>query len=1058
MTTQKGSTLSKGIKRTALSLALGACFVGGVHAQSNSAGAVAGRAASGDTITITNPATGFTRTITAGNDGSYRFSALPTGKYTVSRNGGATREITVSVGTAANVDFVSPPSATGGDATTLDVITVQGSAINPIDVSSVESTTILTAEQIARIPVARDVTSVALLAPGTVKGDTAFGNLASFGGSSVAENAYFVNGFNITNAFKNLAFAQLPYEAIAEQQVKTGGYGAEFGRALGGVVNVVTKRGSNEFHAGGNIFYTPASLRGTVPNIYSNGGINTGTTTTIGATQEPSYLLADNSKDSLGDVATAAVWASGALIKDRLFAYGLVQFNKNQDQEAYGSLASGNSTVASTTSTSTSSEAPTWLLKMDWNISDNHLLEMTAFSDKRKTETEVYRVASPNPPTGSPVGTLRDARKLLQRTSYLGTQYLETGGTSYSLKYTGYLSDTFTLSALYGHLESSRSDYGVAANGVRTSYEGRFGTGTGCPGISDSRPLAGRNPAVIPSCNFIPGGLLGSPNNEDKRDQFRIDAEWQLGDHVLRGGVDADRFESFDGETREGGALWQYISNTNVVKNIFENGSNSKIESTAFYIEDNWNITPNFLAYVGLRWDTFENKNGLDQTYAKIDNQFAPRLGFSWDVNGDSSFKIFGNAGRYALPLTATVAIRGASASLFSSEEYTFTGIDPTTGAPTGLTPVPGTLHYSNNEFGLPKNADSFASRNLEPMYQDEFILGFQAQITDSTSVGVRGIYRNLKRAIDDQCDYRAVRDWAAANGFVVNEDTQGFQEHNPDAPNEVSFYNPGFPFCRLYNPGSDGDFVMDVNGDGTFERVKIDADILGPKAKRTYQAMEFFFESQWDKAFLQGSYTYGRSRGNSEGGVNSNNGQDDTGTTIDFDYPELMQGSYGYLPNDRRHSLKLFGNYEVSDEWSVGGSLIVQSGRPVSCFGVYGSDDGVGYNTAYYSCSQDTGVNVVNDLGLRRRNNGTVIVPRGTAGRTPWTRDLSINVTYAPNWAEGLSFKVDVFNVLNEREATSLNEFGELTGGVPAGYLAYKQPATFQTPRSYRFMVQYDF
>src|SRR6185312_16251288 len=102
-------------------------------------------------------------------------------------------------------------------------------------------------EQIAKIPVPRDITDVALLAPGTVRGDAAFGNLASFGGASVAENAYFVNGFNITDSFKGLQFAAIPFQAIAQQQVKTGGYGAEFGRALGGVVNIVTKRGTNEF-------------------------------------------------------------------------------------------------------------------------------------------------------------------------------------------------------------------------------------------------------------------------------------------------------------------------------------------------------------------------------------------------------------------------------------------------------------------------------------------------------------------------------------------------------------------------------------------------------------------------------------------------------------------------------------------------------------------------------------------------------------------------------------------------------------------------------------------
>ena len=88
-----------------------------------------------------------------------------------------------------------------------------------------------------------------------------FGNLASFGGASVAENAYFINGFNITNSFRNLNFAQVPFEAIDEQQIKTGGYGAEFGRSLGGVINQITKRGTNEFHAGGNVFWSRKDLR-----------------------------------------------------------------------------------------------------------------------------------------------------------------------------------------------------------------------------------------------------------------------------------------------------------------------------------------------------------------------------------------------------------------------------------------------------------------------------------------------------------------------------------------------------------------------------------------------------------------------------------------------------------------------------------------------------------------------------------------------------------------------------------------------------------------------------
>src|SRR5918993_820825 len=293
--------ITKGLKRTALSVALGMCFAGSVYAQSNSTGSIAGTTTAGATVVIENPATGFRREITAGADGSYRVSSLPTGTYKVTA-GGQTRDVTVTIGGTAQ-----------GTTSLGTVQVIGGPSINAVDVASVESTTILTSEQIAKIPVPRDITSVALLAPGTVKGDAAFGNLASFGGGAVNENQYFVNGFNITNAFKNLNFGQVPFEAIAEQQIKTGGYGAEFGRATGGGVNVVTKRGSNEFHAGGNIFWTPDSLRGNNPDVYYN---------------DPRYpdgkrIISDNSKDTAGDVMSGSLWASGAIIQDRLFFYAL---------------------------------------------------------------------------------------------------------------------------------------------------------------------------------------------------------------------------------------------------------------------------------------------------------------------------------------------------------------------------------------------------------------------------------------------------------------------------------------------------------------------------------------------------------------------------------------------------------------------------------------------------------------------------------------------------------------------------------------------------------------
>lgn len=1007
---------SQGLKRSALTVALGLCFVGGVQAQTNTSGSVNGRAAAGDTITITNPATGFSRTITVDAGGNYRFAQLPSGQYQVSRNGGAPRTTSVNVGTSSNVDFIT----SGGDAQTLDTVTVIGSgAVNPIDVSSVESTTILTAEQVAKIPVPRNATSVALLAPGTVRGATAagFGALPSFGGSSVAENQYYVNGFNITNTFKNLAFAQVPFEGIAESQVKTGGYGAEFGRSTGGVINMITKRGTNEFHAGGNVFWSPESLQEASPDLFYNDGL----------------WVSNNSRDK-GWEATAALWASGALIKDRLFAYGLIQYGKTQSDSFTSRF--GNTNLDSR------SKRPQYLAKIDWSITDNHSLELTAFSDKREFEDDYYTAQFPDS-TIDPVTGRRTigADPTTTNGAYVGTDFNEAGGNSYVARYTGYITDNFTISALYGHGEFSRSNYGVSGAGLVQEYTGNLtGPVAGCPRVIDTRRgvSTGARPA-IKGCSFL--NFLGRRDALDTRDQFRIDAEWQLGDHLLRFGYDADKFKSVDGIAYSGGALFIYQTTGPIatpserVRYLsFRTGANVGVDQQAFYIEDTWNVTDNFIAYMGLRWDTFENKNGEGETYVKISNQFAPRLGFSWDVFGDSTFKVFGNAGRYALPLTAGVATRAASASLFEEVYYSYSGVDPATGAPTGLTRLPNPrtgstdTRYLNGEDGRPKFAAGYAVRNLSPMYQDEYILGFQKQLTDNFSLGVRGIHRDLKAAIDDSCDYATLLTYATGNG-------------------------PGtkFNYCFLFNPGKDAVVFADFDGDGNAEEKTIPGALLSTKAKRYYTALEFFAQGNWDRFFLQGSYTFARAIGDTEGGVRSDNGQADTGTTSDFDYLATQIGAYGYGPNDRRHSLKLFGNYDLTEEWSMGANLLVQSGRPISCIGVYKGFETSHYGNIHFSC--DPGV--PDDHG----NNGDTIVGRGTVGRTPWTQTLDLNVAYKPAWFEGLQFKMDVFNVLNDTKPISVNELGEDGNGDPtSARTTYRTPTAWQTPRSVRFMVQYDF
>ncbi|MCL6713803.1 TonB-dependent receptor [Pseudoxanthomonas sp. z9] len=1005
MTTHKGYKLSKGIKRTALSLALGACFIGGVQAQTNTAGAVAGRAEAGDTIKVTNPSTGFSRTFTVGNDGSYRFAQLPTGQYQITRNGGEPRSLTVSVGTSTNVDFV------GGNTQTLDAVTVTGTLVNPIDVSSVESTVVLTEQQIDRLPVARDATSMALLAPGTTLGDSRLGGdqkqggkLASFGGSSVAENVYYINGFNVTNLINGVAFSELPFEAVSEAQIKNGGYGAEFGRSLGGVINVIGKRGTNEWKFGGNVIYSPDWGRGSPiryipnPNLYFDGP---------DANTTPEWQRTPSDKDWIA-VETPGyneslrynVYASGPIVKDRLFFYALAQ-GTDGTTKTYGN----------TEQSENKSDAPQYYVKLDWYITDNHVLEVTGFRDREEQNSNYWF-------SNSSYGTGKGAQKLPN--SY------QWGGDNYIGKWTGYFGDSLTLSALYG---VGKYDH--------TSQIGAFG----CPRVTDART----SPATNYGCWTVTSA--DRPDANEKRTAYRFDGEWVVGDHTIRFGVDNEDYDfvggtkytgqAVDGTSRiirtlaPGGIITNngYTNNTGapidyVEMRHFENGGEFTLTNSAYYLEDSWQITDNFMAYIGVRNESFENLNAAGQSFIKIDDTWAPRLGFSWDVNGDASFKLFGNLGRYYIPVMGNTNMRLAGAELDYTDYYAFEGT------------------FTNDQYQLPVLGAQLGDRwvvsdggtpdprtvvdpNLKPMYQDELILGFQAQLSEKWVGGVRGVYRKLATVMDDYCSYQMPYDWAIENGYTADE---------------ADAIGTAVNHCFLMNVGEDLTMNADLHGDGNLTKLTIPASALGiPKAKRKYSALEFFFERLWDdKWTVQGSYTYSKSKGNTEGYVKSDIGQDDAGISAGFDYPALADGGYGYLPNDRRHVFKIFGAYQITDEWRVGGNFIAQSGRPVNCMGFPRSQwPEPGYAGYAMYCNNQ-------------------LVPRGTFGRLEWNSSLSLNLTYEPTWLEGLRISADVFNVFNDRSVLSVNEQCESAANTTLA--GCHQPLSANAPRQYRFTVEYDF
>ncbi len=148
-----------------------------------------------------------------------------------------------------------------------DLVVVE--PVLPIDPTSATSATNLKARDIAALPIARDFNSFVALAPQAIyqAPDISYHSEGiNLGGGTIADNAYYVDGLNVTQPAYATTATNLPYNFIQEVQVKTGGYEAEYGRALTGIVNVITPSGGNTFHADGFSFYS--GDRTTLPARY----------------------------------------------------------------------------------------------------------------------------------------------------------------------------------------------------------------------------------------------------------------------------------------------------------------------------------------------------------------------------------------------------------------------------------------------------------------------------------------------------------------------------------------------------------------------------------------------------------------------------------------------------------------------------------------------------------------------------------------------------------------------------------------------------------------------
>lgn len=683
------------------------------------------------TVTAWHVDTARTRTAVSGSDGRYRFSGLAVGTYAVTGVLGGSQtstiiaEVHVGEGTVVDLRVES--------ARAVEEVIVTRESIPLVDTTRSETTRIVTAGDLERLPIPRDPNAVVMMAPGAVYGDTAFGTgrrrqqygtgygYASLGGASVAENVYYINGMNVTNVRTGLGASTVPFEFYDQFQLKTGGFGADFGRATGGVINSVTKRGTNQWEWTLGGYFEPDALRGRVPNV-----------------EHPSPWRRYDTVGGLDEKDEHDVFVSvgGPVVSERLLIYGIYDFRSVDEDtyRAYGRLSKA------------TEEAGFWGLKVDWLLSDNHRIEYTGFSD----EKTAHQTSFPwNDETGE-----------------VGEQYRTTefsrGGVNHILAYRGYFGPRFAASALWG-----TGEYDL----TNASPED-----ADCPVALDNRQRFRR----VLGCwtNFTRSG------GKDEREVGRVDVEWVVDEnHLLSFGADREVKTSFDHLGYSGGGYYRYfrvepgivLDNGAVVPDgitevtryrQFERRGDFDVIASSFYIEDEWLIAPSATLRLGLRNERYDNRNSVGASFVKMTDQFAPRVGLAWDPIGHGTSRLFANYGRYHLPVASIVNIRMASATLFTEDWYVLDGAiaeDGTAALETRLGPQTA---YAD---GTPSDVRTIADQSLRPMVQDEYIVGYEWELIEDIVASTTFTYRNLAEGIEDVTTDQALGRFGDFNYVLAN-------------------------------------------------------------------------------------------------------------------------------------------------------------------------------------------------------------------------------------------------------------------------------------------------
>lgn len=653
----------------------------------------------GVTLVMTSPNLIGSRSAVTDAAGKSRSVFLPPGQYEVTATftGFRTQKASVKVdlGGNHNVELKLEPAGASEELVVIADLPV-------IDQKSTESGGNFSEDTFTKVATGRKASDIMALAPGVMTKDV--DGSYRINGASGPENQYIQDGVNTTSIELGGESSNLNFDFIQEVQVKTGGYNAEFGRATGGILNVITKSGGNEFEGSVYAFSDKRNSVASPQQVGANG------TTTLG-----------NDKTDYG------ITLGGPIIKDKVWFF--VGANPQEDEEfdvtpdyqindaAFGEDSSDTRTWqdirGEEETIDNSEEYFSWAAKITWQMNESNKFTFSSNGDPGEL--------TDNDPSGAP-----STDKITDWDSL-----------NYILKWDAILSNIFTLDVSYGYHEESTSD--SAANGQNNAnIWHRF---------SD------------PQNNV--GGIGFTETIDATRDDFNIKLGAFLGNHDLKAGIQYEEttFSNARSYSGIGDTRWDPVNRRIRVRTfgtpantpIDEQAATTDNEFNSLFIQDSWSITPNLILNLGVRDEVQKLLDSNGNTYHKFDDNLAPRVGATWDFLGDGRSKLFANWGRFFQSIPMDINNRAAAPEVLLFRHYRWLADSPN-----------NMLLWNDAEIARvmaaagPILTQGFGSGstpidpNTKATNHDELIFGAEYEFKTDWTVGFKYVGRSLNEAIED--------------------------------------------------------------------------------------------------------------------------------------------------------------------------------------------------------------------------------------------------------------------------------------------------------------------